>query len=85
MIVVAKEFIPLLTVHCFNNGYVGKQPVAWKEYCTQYWLKELQESMGRYTGQPDITEIMFKNGVEQYSVNQSNITVLLFLVVNEDK
>ena len=20
------------TVHCFNNGYVGKQPGAWKEY-----------------------------------------------------
>ena len=28
----------LITVHCFNNGYVGKQPVAWKkEYCTKYW------------------------------------------------
>ena len=21
------------TLHCFDNGYVGKQPVAWKEYC----------------------------------------------------
>ena len=25
----------------FENGYVGKQPVAWKEYCEEYWLKEL--------------------------------------------
>ena len=23
----------LMDVHCFDNGYVGKQPVAWKEYC----------------------------------------------------
>ena len=27
----------LTTVHCFDDGYVGKQPVAWKEYCTEYW------------------------------------------------
>ena len=20
-------------VHCFDSGYVGKQPVAWEEYC----------------------------------------------------
>ena len=30
---------------------VGKQPVAWTEYCAEYWLKELQEGMDyRYTG-----------------------------------
>ena len=40
----------LTAVHCFDNGYVGKQPVAWKEYCMEYWLKELQESMDRCTG-----------------------------------
>ena len=45
----------LTTVHCFNNGYVGKQPVAWKEYCAEYWLKELQEIMDRCTGHGDIT------------------------------
>ena len=22
--------------HCFNNEYMGKQPVALKEYCTEY-------------------------------------------------
>ena len=32
--------------------------MAWKEYCAEYWLKELQESMDRYTG--DITEILLK-------------------------
>ena len=24
-----------------ENDYVGKQPVAWKEYCAVCWLKEL--------------------------------------------
>ena len=22
---------------CFDNGYLGKQPVAWKENCAEYW------------------------------------------------
>ena len=40
MIVIATGFIPLAAVHCFDNGYVGKQPVAWKEYCAEYWLQK---------------------------------------------
>ena len=47
----------LTAVHCFDNGYVRKQPVAWKEYCAEYWFKELQESMDRCTGRRDITEM----------------------------
>ena len=31
----------LTSVHCFNYGDVGKQPVTLKEYCAEYWLKEL--------------------------------------------
>ena len=40
MIVIATGFIPLslLAVRCFDNGYVGRQPVAWEEYCVEYWL-----------------------------------------------
>ena len=26
----------LTAVCCFVNGYVGKQPMAWKEYCAEY-------------------------------------------------
>ena len=38
MIVIATGFIPLSSAdHCFDDGYVGKQPVAWKEYCAEYW------------------------------------------------
>ena len=32
MTVIATGF-----VHCFDNGYVGKQPAAWKEHCAEYW------------------------------------------------
>ena len=42
-------------VLCFDNSFVGKQPVAWKEYCAKYWLKELKESVDRATGRRDIT------------------------------
>ena len=50
----------LTAVNCFNNSFVGKQPVAWKEYCLEDWLKELKESMGRCTGCHDINEEMLK-------------------------
>ena len=40
------------------SATVGKQPVAWKEYCAEYCLNELQESMDRCAGRRDITEIL---------------------------
>ena len=40
---------------CFDNDYVEKQPVAWKEYCAEYRLKELQENIDRFTGRHEIT------------------------------
>ena len=52
--------ISLTAVHCFDNGYVGKQPVAWKEHCAEYWLKELQERMDRRTGYRNVTEMLLK-------------------------
>ena len=27
---------PLTAVHCFDDGYMEKQSVAWKEYCAEY-------------------------------------------------
>ena len=39
----------LTAVRCFDNGYVGKQPVAWKEHSVEYWLKIL-ENMDSYIG-----------------------------------
>ena len=39
MVVIVTGFIPVTAVHSFNNGNVGKQPLAWKEYLVDYWLK----------------------------------------------
>ena len=46
-----------------ENGNVGKQPVVWKEYCVEYWLKELQESMDRSIGH----QIMLKTAMWESS------------------
>ena len=58
--------------HFFDNGNIVKQPVAWKEYCAEYCLKELQESMNRCTGHCYITEILLKTALKTIiqSVNQ---------------
>ena len=45
--------------------------MALKEYCTEYWLKELQESMDRCTGHRDLTEILLKTTL---NIIQSIIT-----------
>ena len=50
----------LTSVNCFDNGCVRKQPVAWKEFCAEYWLKELEESMVRCTDHSSLTEILLK-------------------------
>ena len=57
MVVIATGFTPLSPLSVAN---VGKQTVAWKEYCAEFWLKELQESMDMCTGRRDITEILLK-------------------------
>ena len=36
----------LITVHCFNNGYVGKQLVTWRECCGKCWLKKKKAWIG---------------------------------------
>ena len=74
MIVLSDRINSFLTgVYCFDDGYVGKQPVAWKVYCAEYWLKNIQESMDRCTGIHDITGILLKKAQHPYnqSINQS--------------
>ena len=38
-------------VHCFENGYVGKQPVALEKYSVEYWLKQLRIKGGNACNQ----------------------------------
>ena len=56
----------LTDVHCFDDGYVGKQPVAWEEYCAENCLKELQETMERSICRKNITEILLKMVLTHY-------------------
>ena len=58
------------TVLFEGNGDVGKQLLAWKEYCEEYWLKELQECMDRCTGHHNIIEILLKNCIKHHTINQ---------------
>ena len=68
----------LTAAHCFGNGYVRKQPEAWKEYCAEYWLKEHHEIMDRCTGRRDITEILLKTALNNIqSINQTQDYVLV--------
>ena len=60
----------------FDSRYEGKQPVAWKDYCVEYWLKELQESMDRCTGCCNITEILLKY-LQTHAINHSFNPLLL--------
>ena len=58
--------------------------MAWKEYCAEYWLKELQESMDRCTGCCDITEILMKMALNTIqSINQSHLMIVIKAVCNE--
>ena len=64
----------LTAVRCFDNGYVGKQPVSWKENSAEYWLKELQESIDSCTGFRDLTEILLKTTLNSIqSINSHTI------------
>ena len=57
VIVIEAGFIPLTAVHCVDDGFVRKQPVAWKNDCAVMCgvlVKRTQESMDRFTGRRDI-------------------------------
>ena len=54
--------------------------MALKEYCAEYWLKELQESIDKCTGCCDIFEILLKMALNTIqSINQSSSTLNLDL------
>ena len=67
----------LTAVCCFDNSYVGKQSVDWEDYCAAYGLKELQESMGRYTGSRNIVETAL-NTIQTHKIQRKkqNIRII---------
>ena len=63
----------LLRYYFFH--FVGKPPVAWKEYCGVYCLEGLQKSMDRCNECCDITEILLKTMLKniQLSISSPNL------------
>ena len=59
MKVIATGFIPFSPISVVSTKVIWES-LAWKEYCAEYWLKELQESMDRSAGPHDITEILLR-------------------------
>ena len=61
-----------------DDYFFRRQPVAWKEYSTEYWKKEFQESMeefqesmDRLTGRHNLTEITVKTALTTCAINHS--------------
>ena len=61
---------------CFSNSYVGKQPVASKEYCAECLLKELQKSMDRCIDHRDRTEITVKTAIYTIKSMKEHVSFL---------
>ena len=77
MIVIATGFIPLslLSIISIMITWENSQ-LIWKEYCVEYWLKELQESMDRWTGCCNMTEILLKTALHtKLSINKLIILI----------
>ena len=61
-----------LAFHSCNNGYLGKQPVAWKKYSVEYWSKDLQENRDGCSCCCDITETQLKKALTSMQlINQA--------------
>ena len=62
--------------------------MALKEYCGEFWLKELQDNMNRCTGHSDITEIFLKMALntiqsiklKAFSGDKLKLAKVMFLV-----
>ena len=69
----------LTAIHCFDDDYVGEQPMAWEKYCAEYSLKVLKESIDRCTGCRHMAEMVLINKSISQSINQS--TLWLFSMI----
>ena len=52
--------------------------MAWKEYCAEYWLKELKEGMDRCIGHCDTTELHLKTASN--AVQSINLKMFLWIM-----
>ena len=75
MKVIATGFIPLSPLSLVSK-IVGKQTVTWKEYFTEYCLKDPWKRMGKCTGRHDMTEIRFKTALTPYNQSVNRLQML---------
>ena len=61
----------LTTVHFHHNGYTGKQPVAWKEYCAEYWVTLYQTQT---------YEILDRSKLKAFADNNLNIAKMIIIL-----
>ena len=61
----------LISVHCFDYGYVGKQPVVWKEYCAESGKNNCRKKKAKCTGHRDIIAKILKTDVNNHAIDQS--------------
>ena len=66
---------------CLSDNSMGKQLVAWKEYYSDYWLKELQESMDMCTGRRSIIELTLKRCETSFKQSINLMIVRLFVLL----
>ena len=59
---IATGFLPLSPVSIIATGYVGKQPVAWKENHAEYYRKAW---IGAVAAEILVTEMMLKTALTQ--------------------
>ena len=67
-------FIPVAAVRCFDDGYEGKQPVAWNVVrSTDYKNSCLQQSMHKCTGCCNIIEITLKMALNATQIGKKTL------------
>ena len=61
----------LTAVHCFHSGYVGKQAVARKEYCAEYWCQRTRGKHGEVHWPLQYNSNNVEKGFKHDTINQS--------------
>ena len=70
----------LTAVHCFGDGYMGKQPVAWKEYCAEYMIDSFTPILQITHTFPFVNKINKKFSIEKVIRKPHRLTCELLYI-----
>ena len=75
----------LIAVRCFDNGYMGKKPVAWKGYFAEQCKKKKKKFRKAWigcTGRRIMTEITWKTALNTIqSIDQEKYRVVRYTYI----